>query len=1490
MLNNRVQQLESQLQSQTSNRGVVSGASPKVSLPDKFTGTAGKCRGFLVSVENIFALQPQRYPTSEVKTRFIGTLLSNQALSWFTDVALNKTYLLDDYQLFVEEFRSLFEDPNIQRRAGSTLKKLSQGKGSVLAYSTVFRTNAVDSGYNERALIDMFRDGLNSEIKDTLAAHNVYFEELEPFIKYCNGLDRSIYDRKMEKNHFSPTVGGNYGRSARLGMSSRPQASYDRPMHSYGRPPRPPQSYPHSSSQSTPMDLDAVYTTDSKGFKHLTFEEKKRRKEMNLCLYCGESGHNYPSCPKKGTKRALNALQIASVRFMESLSEPSLFASIDMVIKGVDFNVKALIDSGANANFVSEEFVHSNGIKQLKLAEPIVVRMADGRTSAITQYLPLVTVKVYGKESTHDTAVDFLIVKGLKFSVIVGSPWLAKANPIIYWLEKTVEFMNPGDLIVKERSSNLPSTFNSSENYDSSKVYEECIEPGLEKEKDVTNTGDLIAKERSSNFYDSFKTSGVEVNILRVLPPGVPKNYMDYAEVFYDNEVTKLPPARAIDLSITLKNPDQKLPFLKIYNLSSKEELILKNWIDQNLKAGLIRKSTSPAAAPIFFVPKKDGTLRPCIDYRMLNENTVKDKFPLPLISDLSNKFSQSVVFTKLDLKGAYNLVRIKEGQENLCAFRSKFGQYEPLVVQFGLTNAPAVFQRFINSIFADLLDVYVVVYLDDILVFSSSQEDHIIHVKEVLSRLRDNQLVLKAEKCEWSVTEVEFLGFIISKDGMRMAKDKMLALKEFPSPINVKQVRSFLGLANFYRKFISNFSSIVTPLTRLTKKNVQFIWDQVCAESFENIKQAIAKDVVLKYPVVDRQFKLYCDASDYAIGSMLAQEDDDGVIRPLEFFSRKLDSAELNYSTYDKELLAIIDSLKNWRHYLVHSEKEILIFSDHNNLQYFRSSQLLKPRHARWAEFLAQFSYKILHISGKDNVVADVLSRQGTKKKNKDYHGILLDKVAFEDEDLPPLVINLLDCFLNVAEVHDYVEDIAKYLDSEANDWDCTEHPFSEYKSQIKKFSVIGDKVYYDRDKWKALYLPLGQREAAMIRCHDMLGHLGYDSVKDLLERRYFWPNMSEDFKAYINSCARCQRARGALPKAACLLPIPPVGHPFERWGIDFLQNLPITRSQNRHIITCIDYATRWVVAEAVPSMDSDVVIKFLYDRIFMQYGIPFEIVSDRGLSFMSEAVKQFLDMYSIKHLPSSSYHPQTNGMVESMHRMINHGITTAIDNDRSRWDEELAQVLFAIRVRTHSVTKYSPFTLVYGIEPRLFSDGEPPIQVRMPLDDDERRRMLLERTAEELENLGEIRGAAYKRSVAQAERMKGNEANESYIFKFQVNDWVKRRNFRKEKFQNNWSGPYYVVEHGFPGTYRLMKPDGSMVPNLVNESHLLPWTSREEEEEISRFQELDEPVNDSMLGADGFRDDNFQDYAPQEEDSDILVGVLDVLGVAPSTFSLYN
>jgi hypothetical protein len=842
LLETRNQILESR------NVGLGAHPAPKVSLPEKFNGTVGKCRDFLISVENVFALQPSRYGSDQIKTRFIGTLLSQEALAWFRDVVQNKSYLLDDYHLFVQEFKSLFDDPNAQRHACAALKRLKQSKGSVLVYSSKFRRLAPDTGYNEQALLDIFRAGLSDEVKDVLASTLEEPDNLESFINFCVKIDQRLYDRKIERgqNYHSRTVlypGSNY--KSRETPISGPSQSFR------GRP-------PHGIQNPTPMDLDAVFIKDSKGHKHLSVEEKQRRRDLNLCLYCGESGHDFPVCPKKTLKKNLNLLEIATVRFQDKLSDSSLFISTKLNFRGKELETKSLIDSGANSNFISLEVVQKNSLVPVKMVEPIIVNMADGRSSTIDSYLPLVKICAKSDLSSVVSVADVLIVKDLKFPLILGIPWLRNTNPIIDWKQKILKFPYSGDFYLKERSSNLIDTSNAR---DVAIMNNNCLKnahgsyPGMNikyVENDPSfNSGDSLLKERSSNFYDALTNSNVSLSQVEVEQENaIPKEYADYVEAFNEKDVAILPPQRSFDLAINLKDPEKSPPFLKIYSLSLKEESILKSWIEENLKKGFIRPSKSPAAAPIFFVPKKDSDeLRPCIDYRELNNNSVRDGHPLPLISDVFSKFSSATIFTKLDLKGAYNLVRIKSGDEWKAAFRCKYGQFEPLVVQFGLMNAPAVFQRFVNSLFPDLIDIHIVIYLDDILIFSEDMETHVRIVKEVLKRLIDHQLVLKKSKCIFHSRSLTFLGHTITTDGIRMETDKIEAIDKFMVPLNVKKLRSFLGLANYYRRFIKNFSDLALPLTNLTRKSVQFNWSPECQTAFEQLKEAIKRDVVLQHP-----------------------------------------------------------------------------------------------------------------------------------------------------------------------------------------------------------------------------------------------------------------------------------------------------------------------------------------------------------------------------------------------------------------------------------------------------------------------------------------------------------------------------------------------------------------------------------------------------------------------------------------------------------------
>ena len=992
-LNNRLEFLEFSLPERSAQIPSVPSSSaplPKVSLPEKFSGTIGKCRDFLISVENIFALQSSRYSTDQIRTRFIGTLLSQEALGWFRDVVENKSYLLNDYGQFISEFKALFEDPNAARYARSVIKRLKQGQSSVTSYAMKFRRYASETGYNEVALLDIFREGLNTEVRKTMSAVPKEPETLDEYINLVAKIDQRQFDFRMEQR--------------RQSFDSRPSTGFkSSPMQMRGRPPVP---FKYIPKNVVPMDLDAVYTTDQKGFRHLTVEEKKRRKDLNLCVYCGDAGHDLMVCPKRSSKKDLNFLEIATVRFQDKLSDSSIFAPTILTSKGKQVNLYALLDSGANSNFVSSKIVEENSLLPVKLGESITVKMADGRTSIIDSYLPLVNVYTEGKDSSANAVIDLLIVNELKYPVILGIPWLRVVNPNIDWSDKSYRFSE-------------------------------------------TTQGELLSKERSSNFcHTSNDRKVVETLSMKTgleLPAGVPTEYSEYAQAFYENELSKLPPTRSFDLEINLKNPQRDPPFMKIYSLSSKEEVILKDWINKNLNAGLIRPSKSPAAAPIFFVPKKDGSLRPCIDYRLLNENSIRDNHPLPLISDVFTKFSNSKIFSKLDLQGAYNLVRIKEGDEWKCAFRCKFGHFEPLVVQFGLTNAPATFQRFVNSIFPDLIDIHIVCYQDDILIFSNDLETHIKIIKEVLKRVIENQLVLKASKCLFHTDSLTFLGHTISTEGIKMELDKVKAIDDFCPPTCVKQLRSFLGLANYYRRFIPNFSDLVLPLTNMTRKNSIFDWDENCQNSFKKVKDYIKNGAILNHPDTSKPFYLFTDASDNALGSVLTQLVE-GVYRPIEFFSRKFGQSELNYSVYDKELLAIVESFKNWRHFLIHSTEEVQVFCDHNNLKFFRTTQLLKPRHARWAEFLSEFSFKISHIPGKDNSVADALSRSFNLQANDSNEIQLIPDSKWDTANIDNLTVSTMLLLLPTQVSHDWPEDIARMLESADNQWTCQEHDYAKY------------------------------------------------------------------------------------------------------------------------------------------------------------------------------------------------------------------------------------------------------------------------------------------------------------------------------------------------------------------------------------------------------------------------------------------------------------
>uniref|UniRef100_A0A2N9I332 RNA-directed DNA polymerase n=1 Tax=Fagus sylvatica TaxID=28930 RepID=A0A2N9I332_FAGSY len=443
------------------------------------------------------------------------------------------------------------------------------------------------------------------------------------------------------------------------------------------------------------------------------------------------------------------------------------------------------------------------------------------------------------------------------------------------------------------------------------------------------------------------------------LPSSIVSLLQEYEDVFPEETPHGLPPIRGIEHQIDFV-PGATIPNRPAYRSNPEETKELQRQVSELLEKGHVRESMSPCAVPVLLVPKKDGTWRMCVDCRAINNITVKYRHPIPRLDDMLDELHGSCIFSKIDLKSGYHQIRIKEGDEWKTAFKTKYGLYEWLVMPFGLTNAPSTFMRLMNHVLRTFIGRFVVVYFDDILIYSKNLDDHVVHVKSVLDVLRKERLFANLKKCTFYTDKLVFLGFVVSAQGIQVDEEKVRAIQDWPSPTSVGNVRSFHGLASFYRRFVKDFSSLAAPLTEVIKKNVGFRWGEEQEKAFQLIKEKLTNAPLLSLPNFSKTFEIECDASGVGIGAVLMQEG-----RPIAYFSEKLSGAALNYPTYDKELYALVRALETWQHYLW--PKEFVIHTDHESLKHLKGQHKLNKRHARWVEFIETFPYVIRYKQGDD-------------------------------------------------------------------------------------------------------------------------------------------------------------------------------------------------------------------------------------------------------------------------------------------------------------------------------------------------------------------------------------------------------------------------------------------------------------------------------------------------------------------------------------------
>ncbi len=830
----------------------------------------------------------------------------------------------------------------------------------------------------------------------------------------------------------------------------------------------------------------------------------------------------------------------------------------------------------------------------------------------------------------------------------------------------------------------------------------------------------------------------------------LPPELAEYADRFDPELAKRLPPLRpGYDMLIELTTDSRRVGFQQPRKLSQVQAEALQQLVKDGLERGIIYETTSEIASAPTFAKKKDGTIRGCMDYRRLNKFTRRVAFPSQDPIRMIDRLRRAHRFTVVDLTAAYWQVRMAPESEALTTFTTEDATYAWRVMPFGLVNAPAVFQRFINAVLRPF-QAFAGGYFDDLIIFSARGEDHWDHVRQVLQALRDNQLCLSLQKCKFNCDTVAYLGMVVGPDGVSLDPDKVKAVAEWPVPTDIDQVRQFLGLTAFMRRHVGFFAHHAKPLTELTRKGVRFAWSEACQAAFEKIKRELMSAPVLAYPQPDRPYHIFTDASDVALGGVLMQShvDDQGVdrLRVVAYYSRVLSKAERMYTVYARELLAIVTCLTTWWHY-TDGTGTITVWSDHRNLVWFTEKRTLNLREAGWAETLGEFDFFIKHIEGAQNQAADALSRAAAGGRAHDLPSrSLIDPRRMVNpgpaERWVGLPTRIAAPAVAASEPREEEEE------DDANEEAFVADPNPSFTPQeLEEMAVRPDfdpsklmqwlkyEQQHDleseaedlcgRAGWvrggdglvrqgHRIYVPPSVRNRILWMKHDMpaAGHRGQRTTRKLVALHFVWPGMYRDIDQYVASCPVCQLTKA--PRHApygFLKPIEPPSRPGADWSIDFVTGLG---DADGAVMVCTDRLTRLVrFIHTSKSVTAKQTAHLFLKNIVRAHGVPQRILSDRGPQFISRVWHAVWEGLGTKISHSSAYHAASNGLVERVNQPLETYLRLFCERDED-WRDFLWLAEFSYNSAYHTAIKCSPFKAMYGFEPCI--DIIPPGQASIP------------------------------------------------------------------------------------------------------------------------------------------------------------------------------